>query len=168
MANYITRAYHFMKQMSKYVRDWESEDEIQVALRMYAWDVDRTKCVNFEFGSARYVLMADDFVVKWDYDSASLNIGGCEDEIKMYRYAEKCGYAYLLAKITPIFINGRFFYVMPRIEDVGRKDISIFNHTTPQEYKWLDENLNDLHSWNYGYKDGKVKVIDYACYAKPL
>jgi hypothetical protein len=33
---------------------------------------------------------------------------------------------------------------------------------TSEEQDWLDDHIHDLHSGNYGFKNGKLVIVDYA------
>ena len=162
MKSYIVRAYYFAKYIFSRVNNIYDEDEVidmmdeaQKHFHIHA---------NFTFGSSRYVIVTKDFVIKWDRNDC-YSIGLCEDELKMYEHAKRCGYDYLLAKITPIYLKGKYFYVMPTINKIGPlyHTYSISHYLDKMEYWWVESNINDLHSHNWGLsKDNKPIIIDYA------
>lgn len=66
-------------------------------------------------------------------------------------------------------ISGRMYekvfrQIMPRIHKVGRKynGGEIWNYLTEQEYDWVTHFNKDIHSYNWGIRDGKACLIDYA------
>lgn len=168
MSNYIVNAYKTLKSIYNYIDNWyfwdDVEDGVSAYLR-YNWNCN----LKVDCGSSRIVIIGKDFVIKWDYDIAATNsIGGCEEEVKMYNYAKKAGYAHLFAKISCIYYKGRFFYVMPRINNIGMKSANPEFYLTKNEYEWLVNHVNDLHSFNYGFMGKKLVMIDYACISIPL
>ena len=53
---------------------------------------------------------------------------------------------------------------MPRIKHVGGENNGdeIRDYLTEQEYKWVTEFDKDIHSYNWGIRNGKACLIDYA------
>lgn len=157
---YQMRAYQYIKAMFQYVNDWHDWDDIMNATEKTFWNTGKHAVV--ECGSARIVVIGKDFAVKWDYDACVSEIGGCEDEFNKYKKSLSSGYSHLLAPVFRFQYRGRFFYVMPKANDIGsHNDIGWF--ISEKEYKWLIKNVGDLHSWNWGRINGKPVVIDYAC-----
>ena len=164
MKSYIVLAYQFMKILLSCTDDM-TDDGIIDAIGSAAWSTHIH--ANYTCGSARHVIMTKNFVIKWDINEGGCYaIGGCEDELKMYEYAKRCGYDYLFAKITPIYLKGRYFYVMPTVDRVGPQyhgfnDIEYY--LRDDEYDWIKENVNDLHGYNWGLdEDSMPIIIDYA------
>ena len=120
----------------------------------------------YECGSARHVIITKNFVIKWDIEEGgySHQIGGCLDEVKIYDEARIHGYSHLLAKITPIYINKKYFYVMPTIPNIGLRNHNndIEYYLDIDEYEWIRNNITDLHSYNWGIIDDRPVIIDYA------
>ena len=162
---YQMRAYFYIKAMFEYVNNWRDLDDIIEATDKVFWHTGKQASV--ECGSARIVIVGEDFAVKWDYDFENIEeIGGCEDEFRVYKRSLSTGYAHLLAPVFRIYHRNRFFFIMPRVDRIGPeeheyKDINEF--ITEDEYNWLRDNIGDLHGWNWGFIDGKPTVIDYAC-----
>lgn len=163
--SYLFRAWEYIKSFEPHVQNWTDTDAIIEA-------IDKTffhtgKNVKFEYGAVRFVLIGKDFVIKWDYNAeCAEGIGGCEDELRVYRQNMSSGYAHLLAPCSRVYWHGRYFYIMPRIDNIGKKahhykEIQCF--VSAAEFHWLRNNIGDLHSWNWGIKDGHAVVIDYAC-----
>lgn len=157
---YQMHAYQYVKAMFDYVKDWYDWDSVIDAVDKVAWHVG--KHAEVSCGSARMVVIGNDFAVKWDYDACVAEIGGCEDEFQKYKISLSSGYAYLLAPVFRFSYRDRYFYVMPKATNVGsHRDIR--DEVKPDEYEWLMANVGDLHSWNWGRINGKPVVIDYAC-----
>lgn len=161
--NYQMRAYHFLKVMFGFVKNWSDFHDLGYAAKeTFLRTGEET---HIENGSVRMAIVGEDFVIKWDYDDeAAEEIGGCEDEFRKYRVSLSSGYAYLLAPIYRLYYRGRYFFVMPRAYDVG-SGRDIFELLDDDESEWLMRNVGDLHSWNWGLIDGNPVVIDYACCA---
>ena len=153
---YQMHAYQYVRAMFDHVEDWYDWKSVLEA-------VDRTnKHAEVTCGSARMVVIGDDFVIKWDYDKCVAEIGGCEDEFQKYKISLSSRYAYLLAPVFRFSYHDRYFYVMPKATDVGSHR-NIRDEVNFDEYEWLSKNVGDLHSWNWGRINGKPVVIDYAC-----
>lgn len=92
-------------------------------------------------------------------------VGGGENEVSMYAIAEREGFAYLFAKVTPYDYCGKRFYIMPRIHGIGRYEYDYADeHMTEAECEFCDRHqISDLHCNNYGFRNGHVCIIDYAC-----
>lgn len=116
----------------------------------------------YDSGLTRHVILNEDYVIKWDKNSERISmLGGCENEIVKYEQAERDRMAYLLAPITRIDIHGFKFYVMPRVEFLGEADIE--EYLTRKEIEWVYNNLDDIHSENWGWYNGEeVMIFDYA------
>lgn len=167
MRNYIERAKDFVKELYPYLMDADSMcDEGDVALAIDCFNSDKSRKVLFRHGLSRFAFITSDYVVKYDFDDIEVDcIGGCQNEVEMYEHAKEEGFAYLFAEITPYFYEGRFFYIMPRIHGINRYEYDYAEeHMTREERAWCREHhLTDLHSNNYGFRKGKVCLVDYAC-----
>lgn len=164
MRNYEERAKDFIKEIfplfNSFDNYWDASDAVEMFNRLY------NRKVIANHGCARIALITSDYVVKFDYDQYEVrSVGGCENEIKLYEQAEKDGFAYLFAKITRYTYKGQNFYIMPRINGVGSDDWNYADdHMTEEENNWCDRHdLTDLHNQNYGFRNGHVCIIDYAC-----
>ena len=80
---YQMRAYLYIKAMFDYVNDWCDWDNIMEATEKTFWHTGKQASV--ECGSARMVVVGEDFAVKWDYAKCVSEIGGCEDEFQKYK-----------------------------------------------------------------------------------
>jgi hypothetical protein len=163
--DYLMNAYHYIKQLVRHVNNWKDVDEVNDALGKVFWDCGVH--ATLEYGVARMVVVGPDFVFKWNYDENCVTeVGGCEEEFNKYKSCLSSGYSYLLAPVYRINYSARFFYIMPKIENIGDrahgyKPIEYF--LSNEEYFWIKEQVGDLHSYNWGLMKGKPVVIDYAC-----
>ena len=163
-SDYRVRAMNFLRSIFPYIEGcmWDFDD---VKYQVEKYNDDKKRHVLVSCGSARIALITSDYVIKWDYDSGCVNeIGGCDDECRAYREAKRAGYEYLLAEVTPVSYQGLSFVIMPRIEKVGRYynggNIQLF--LTREEYEWVFKFDKDIHSYNWGIRNGKACLIDYA------
>lgn len=163
MRNYIERAKDFIAEIFPYVGEWENPWDI-------CDDIDdfnekNNRKVIMKHGIARIALITSDYVVKYDFDRDEVaEVGGCEAEVALYAKAKQDGFAYLFAEITPYHYRGRNFYIMPRINGIRDRWSHADAYMTDEENRWCDDhNLSDLHCNNYGFRNGHVCIIDYAC-----
>lgn len=164
MRTYIERAQDFIEEISPYIGDWN--DVYNISYDVDDFNKEKHRKVIMRHGIARIALITSDYVVKYDFDEEECEVvGGCENEVQLYSQAVKDGFDYLFAEITRYYHNGRNFYIMPRIRGINENN---FYHAdyymTDEENRWCDDhNLSDLHCNNYGFRRGKVCIIDYAC-----
>ena len=111
-------------------------------------------------------MITSDYVIKWDYDKDyAYDCGGCADEHKAFMKAKEMGYDYLLAESTLVEYQGYYFTIMPRIKYIGgklHKGHDIDYYLTEDEFEWVISFNKDIHSYNWGIRDGKACLIDYA------
>ena len=166
MRNYVERAKDFVKEIYPYMERanfgcYEMVDEVEL------FNEEKNRKVLFRHGIARVALISSDYVVKYEYDPEEVEaVGGGEAEIELYEQAKEDGFAYLLAEVTRFVYNGKRFYIMPRIRGINEDNWYHADHfMTDAEREWCDKvNLSDLHCNNYGFRKGKVCLIDYACH----
>lgn len=163
MRNYEERAKDFVKEIFPYIKEctepWEAEDKVD------EFNASFSRAVRVNHGIARIALITSDYVVKFNYDQYEVeSVGGGEEEVEMYANAVRDGFDYLLAKITRYEYNGRTFYIMPRIRGVGTGHGYAQMYMTREERLWCQRwQLSDLHCNNYGFRNGHICLIDYAC-----
>ena len=130
------------------------------------YNASHSRKLVFKNGVSRIAIIRADYVIKFDYRPTGYfsdgKAGDCETELEAYEHAIEDGIEYLLAKPTVREMFGHTFSVMPRINHVGDKEREWWKGLSPEEEVWLENNINDLHDNNVGYKNGKVCVIDYA------
>ena len=163
MRNYVERAKDFIEQVFPYIEacmnPWSMMNRIDT------FNAEYNRKVIVRSGLSRIALITSDYVVKFDYDPEEVeSIGGCENELEVYSWAEREGFAYLFAKITPYSYNKRLFYIMPRIRGIGSGNWYAENYMTPEEKDFCRRHkITDLHTENYGFHNGHVCLVDYAC-----
>ena len=164
MRNYEERAKDFIKMLFHLIEDCEDVWDFREAVAMFNRTYSRKViCSN---GLARVAFISSDYVVKYEYHAWEVqSIGGCENELELYAQAEVEGFAYLFAKITPFHYCGHDFYIMPRVYGVGSKDYEYADDymIISDIFFFLNHNVTDLHCNNFGFRNGHVCVIDYAC-----
>lgn len=164
MRNYEERAKDFIQKVFPFI---ENANYPKVARENIAFfNMQFHRKVQVSAGIARIALITSDYVVKFDYDEDNIEyVGGCESEIEMYAQAEADGFEYLFAKITRFDYNGKAFYIMPRIKNIHSDSWNYAQaYMTQEELQWCnDHSLTDLHSNNYGFRNGHVCIFDYAC-----
>lgn len=131
---------------------------------MDRFNMEHNRKVLVRSGSARVAFITSDYVVKFDYDDDEADeIGGCENEIYLWGLAQKEGFSHLFAEITRVVINGRCFYIMPRIRGINTGRGLGWEYMTREEKTWCNlHNLTDLHRANYGFRKGHICIVDYA------
>lgn len=117
-------------------------------------------------GVSRIVIIRSDYVIKFDYHPCRFwedgRAGNCESEEEVYQMAVEDGMEHLLAKPTVRHLFNHTISIMPKINGIGDGRRNWWEHCTREEYLWLEDNINDLHNNNLGYRNRKVCVIDYA------
>lgn len=159
-SDYVVRAKKFIEKVYPYIEK-DINDVIKVHQGINRFNKDYHRNVIFCSGAVRIALVTSDYVVKWDYsDYWKTQFGGCADELKNYRQAVEDGYGYLFAKITRVRCCGKTFYVMPRINNIGKA----YWNLEPDEEEYIENEIciEDLHEENYGSYKGKTIIIDYA------
>ena len=163
MTSYEERAKKFIALLNPYIKGCRSLYQFENAVDHFNADYHRN--VKMASGSTRIAFITSDYVIKINYHGwGEGQFGGCADEVRMYRYAQKQGYAHLLAKITPYRRDyNRTFYIMPKITHIreNASDAEAYI-TNKSEERWLCKNIGDRHSLNYGWQDGHIVMIDYA------
>ena len=165
MRNYVERAQDFIKQIFPYIDNWNNPFDIVDDIENF--NEENNRKVIMRHGLSRIALITSDYVVKYDFDPSEVEcIGGCEAEVKLYSQAVQDGFAYLFAEITHYPYRGHDFYIMPRIRGINGDSWNYADYyMTDEENAWCDEHsLSDLHCNNYGFRNGKICIVDYACH----
>lgn len=162
--SYVERATQFIAKISRYLEGCSTIDDYCMMVDMFCHDSRRR--VRCSHGLTRIALITSDYVVKIDIGSEynCEQFGNCKSEYDFYKFAEKEDYDYLLAPITRIEYNNRYYYIMPYIHgvDTGKGDVD--EYLSFDEAIWINTHLWDMHSGNYGFNDeGDPIIIDYAC-----
>lgn len=156
--NYEERAKKFVQQIFPYIEICTTHESRIEAV--FAFNYQNHRRVQYKYGQSRYAFVTSDYVVKVDYRSSMW--GNSKDEMELYDEAVKDGYEYLFAKISHYQYHGHDFYIMPRIRGIGRTPCDAEEYLKEDEMDWCWDHVSDLHSYNYGWKDGHVVIVDYA------
>lgn len=160
MSSYEVRAQKFIRQIFDFIYECKEIEDYEDAVSAFNYRYNRKVIV--DHGLTRIVLITSDYVVKIDYSDNVRRFGGGMQEYNFYQMAEREGFEYLLAKITPYEYRGMTFYIMPRIKGIMRYDEDAYEYMTQAENDWCDaHNLYDLHCKNYGWAHGHVVIVDY-------
>jgi hypothetical protein len=164
MRSYVDRAKDFIEQVFPYIDPCQNPRDARQRILMFNANFNRKVIVSS--GLSRIALITSDYVVKFDYDPEEVEcIGGCENEIEIYAHATEEGFEYLFAKLTPYTYNNRTFYIMPRIYGIGRGQNYAEHYMTHEERNFCRKyRISDLHFNNYGFRNGHVCLVDYACH----
>lgn len=162
--DYRVRAEKFIHQIFPYIEKHMmgvyTSDVLSVVRKFNA---DKHRKVDFGWGCSRRVLITSDYVVKWDKSEEKAFCGGCEDEYKAYLFVKETEFAYLFAEISRFEYCGHVFYVMPRVRNIRSRDCcSAQVYCTKEERAFLNKYFSDLHDENYGFKNGRPVIFDYA------
>lgn len=163
-SDYRVRARRFLETIYPLLDGcWGSPNECRRI--MYQYNRQKSRKVIVCNGISRIAIITSDYVIKFDYNEYEvIRVGGCESEVKFYQFAKKEGFGYMFAEITPFEYMGRTFYIMPRINGIGRKEYCYAEEFFEgEERDFLDRYLHDLHDENYGWFNHTPVIFDYAC-----
>lgn len=163
-SSYTERAARFFRTIYPLLDGhWDSPWECRRIMSLYSCEHSRKVFVRS--GVSRIAIITSDYVIKFDYNMKEVKrVGGCQSEVNFYNFAKNEGFEYLFAEITPFEYCGRTFYIMPRINGIGRKEYCYaeeFLHG--DDLAFVDDYLSDLHDENYGWYHNRPVIVDYAC-----
>lgn len=160
--DYTVRAMKFIAAIAPYIGGCRETWDYRRAVAAFNSDYHRN--VKVKSGATRVALITSDYVIKFNYGNRVRDFGGCGNEVRLYKQAEKDGYAYLLAKITAKIYDHKTYYIMPLVRGIGKhEDTDVWGFLKFDERDWLHAHgVFDLHEYNYGFKNGYPVIIDYA------
>lgn len=129
------------------------------------------KRVYIAYGMTRIVIVGEDFVIKINKPQTKRwkIFGDSRNEVRMYKKAVKDGYDWLFCPIRAMIVEHHTYYIMEKVdataEDEGYSGdiVDEFNHYLDEEaIDYINENVFDVHSANFGFIDGEPKIFDYA------
>lgn len=164
-SDYRVRAAKFLKEVFPYIEDCLNSNYNDVYDMISEYNRDHYRNVHLSCGAVRMALITSDYVIKWDYSAYGNELGGCVDEYNAFLAAKEAGYDYLLAETTLIEHKGYIFSIMPRISGIGRRahrGYDINHYLTFDEFVWVMKFNHDIHAYNWGIRNGKACLIDYA------
>ena len=162
MKIYVERAMHLMRKLYPYLTNCgESVRRYEYALDKF--NKDYHYHIRLCHGASRIVLICGEFVIKFDYcESEVSRIGGCENEMKFYEFAQFMHKSYLFAEITRIHVGHKYFYVMPYVHGVGSSNDYVEYYLDEDDCEFIQNYLYDTHEYNFGWEDDYPVIIDYA------
>lgn len=163
-STYEVRARAFAHAIYPFVCDCKTVEQFQTAVENFNALFNRH--VRMSHGQTRVVFITSDYVLKLDYGNRGNRWGTCADERKAYCKVFRDGFAYLFAKTTPIMVNEKVFYAMPRINRIGTEYNGYdeaWDVVGDKERDYLWDNFRDLHAENFGWKNHNPIIVDYAC-----
>lgn len=162
--DYIVRAMKFIAAIAPYIEGCGDKWSYVRAVNRFNHDHHRN--VKVASGATRVAIITSDYVIKLNHDNGwrLRQFGGCRNEVRLYKQAEQDGYEYLFAKITAKIYNHKTYYIMPRINGIEKYEYTdVWKFLTPDERDWLHSHgVFDMHEGNYGFKNGRPVIIDYA------
>jgi len=163
-STYEARAIKFARLLAILFAGCSELSDFEYAVDWY--NAHHSRKLRTAHGVSRFAIIRSDYVIKFDMIPTGSfkdgRAGNCHTEEAVYARAVADGMEHLLAKTTVMEIEEHTVAIMPRINGVDDWERSWYEHCTREEYRWLDENVGDLHEGNLGYRRGKVCVIDYA------
>lgn len=162
-SSYIVRARQFAWDIYPFIRECKTVSDYEEAVENF--NIINHRKVRVACGQTRVVLITSDYVLKIDYGTRQELYGGCENEHRAYQKVYNDGYAYLFARITPVMVNEKVYYIMPRIERIGAEFNDwneAYDVVNDDESEYLYENFRDLHYENFGTRKGRPVIVDYA------
>lgn len=160
-SDYRSRAAKFLRMIYPYIANCKEPEDYEYAVERF--NGEKSRHVSMAHGISRIVLITSDYVIKIDYGTTRC-YGICEDEYNFYNFAVKHDKGYLFAEITRKEINGRMFYIMPRVKGIGKKEEYVQEYLNEEDTDFVETYLYDLHNENYGWKNNYPIIIDYACH----
>lgn len=162
-STYEERGAKFAEVLAKRFEGCVTFDDFRREIQRY--NMTHIRKLDWDHGVSRIAIIRADYVIKFDFNPTGLfsdgRAGNCSSEEAIYARAVADGMEHLLAKTTVLTLHGLTCSIMPRIKGIGTR-ICWEDTVTPEEESWLYDNLNDLHMNNYGFRKGKICVIDYA------
>ena len=167
--SYIERAMHMAELLSSYMENGNKNESIYVRCKMAAFEYNRRhsrSAMCFDNGSTRFAFIISDYVLKVDYREIK-SFGNSETELEAWDFICENGMEEYFAEITKYTSkSGITFYIMPRIKNVGEYDegwlFETLYETDIVAYDFIQDNFCDFHENNFGIKNGRPVIIDYA------
>lgn len=165
-SDYKVRAQKFVEDIFPYIEEVLHHHVIHLyklsdCVEQYC--LEKHRRVVMKSGCSRAAFITSDYVVKYDYVKSAF-CGNSSDELRAYQEIKKMGFEHLFAEISCFTYNGYNFYIMPRISGIRPwgDDDALYESLSYEEQEFIDEYFQDLHSGNFGFEKGQLKIIDYA------
>lgn len=161
--NYKIRAMRFVEQFFPYIENCDEWVE-NYRKAVEKFNYTKSRKVIFAHGCSRVAFLTSDYVVKMDYNPYEVKeVGGGESEELFYAFAKERGFERLFAEITSFSYRNKVFYIMPRIDGIGKYEDDIYWYLNSEDRNFVEDYLYDMHNLNYGWKNGYPIIVDYAC-----
>lgn len=121
--------------------------------------------VKSDWGKCRASFITSDYCIKIEFKgSCTDQYGGNDSEILAWKNCiDGSGFEYLFAKATEFSYNGCCCEIMPRIKGVGTGGYDVYYYLNEEEREFVYSYFEDMHLYNYGFKNRRPVIIDYAC-----
>lgn len=163
-SSYEVRALKFARVLASLFSGCDNLSDFEYVVGWY--NAHHSRKLITAHGVSRFAVIRADYVIKFDMtprsDFRDGRAGNCTSEERVYARAVAEGMEHLLAKTTVVNMGEHTIAIMPRISGIDDAERCWWDYCTEEEYQWLNDNINDLHDANVGYRNGKVCVIDYA------
>lgn len=162
--NYEARALKFAETvLAPLFQDCHTLSDYQ--RQIFNYNETHKRPLHYANGVSRITILRNDYVIKFDIiptgSFSDGRAGDCESELQIYKRAVEDGFSHLLAKPSLYYWGSKPFLIQPLVSGIGRTDCWWYYCSDEEEY-WLDHNIYDLHSHNYGFRKGKICIFDYA------
>ena len=158
--DYQVRAEKFAHVLVKLFANCKYLEDFEYAVRQYN-NTHRYQ-LKIAHGISRIAIIRSDYVIKFhrraDFEGWA---GDNTSERKMYEKAVDDGYDYLLAEINLVNVDDVQVAIMPRIYGID-STYHYENYLTWDEQEWVEQNIGDIHSKNFGIRNNTVCFVDYA------
>ena len=158
--DYKVRAEKFAHVLVRLFANCKYLEDFEYAVRQY----NDTHChqLKIAHGISRIAIIRSDYVIKFhrraDFEGWA---GDNTSERKMYEKAVDDGYDYLLAEINLVNVDDVQVAIMPRIYGIDTT-YHYEDYLTWDEQEWVEQNIGDIHSKNFGIRNNTVCFVDYA------
>ena len=163
--SYIERAQNFMIRYIKWCEKngYPYNEKGAIMHYCYLRSNSRTS-VKFAAGCCRASFITSDYCIKIEFKGTQADdYGGNDNEIWAWeKYINGSGFEYLFAKATEFSYNGCYCEIMPRIKGVGTGGDYVCRYLNEEECEFVDNYFGDMHMNNYGFKNKRPVIIDYA------
>ena len=165
-SNYEVRAKKFIKAIHPYIMNCSEPRQYEYGCENFVAD-HPNRVVACYRGISRVAIVTADYVIKIDYNVES-GFGSCETELENYNTVKECGFEKYFAKISRYTYDNRDYYIMPKVNGIDEDDEDAFCKCDDNDElcDFLYDHFYDLHSGNYGWKDGHIVIFDYATQAQ--
>lgn len=163
--SYIERARNFMIRYIKWCEKNDYSYDEKDTIRHYCKLRSNSRVlVRYAGGSCRASFITSDYCIKIEFKGTCADeFGGNDDEIWAWEnHINGSGFEYLFAKPTEFSYNGCYCEIMPRIKDVGMGGCDIYHYLNEEECAFVENYFEDMHMNNYGFKNKRPVIIDYA------